>query len=111
MRKLRKAVTDAGTTGEIGPGAKNLITILDVINPDLAAKFTEDGKSGEIRYGDLKSQLAENLADYLAPFRAKRQELASRPDDVWAILEHGTEEARKIASATLREAKDRMGFV
>ncbi len=110
-RKLRKAVTDAGTTGEIGPGAKNLITILDVINPDLAAKFNEDGKSGEIRYGDLKSQLAENLADYLAPFREKRQELASRPDDVWAILDHGTEEARKIASATLREAKDRMGFV
>ncbi len=110
-QKLRKAVTDAGTTGEIGPGARNLITILEVIAPDLAAKFSADAEKGEIRYGDLKSQLAESLAEYLAPFRERRAELASKPDEVWEILEAGTVEARKIASATLREVKDHMGFV
>jgi tryptophanyl-tRNA synthetase len=110
-KKLRKAVTDAGTTGDIGPGARNLITILDVIDPELAAEFEADAEKGQIRYGDLKSQLAEKLADYLGPFREKRAELASRPDNVWEILEAGAVEARKIASATLREVKDRMGFV
>jgi tryptophanyl-tRNA synthetase len=109
--KLKKAVTDVGTSGEIGPGGRNLLTILDVIDPQSAAQFAEDAKEGRIRYADLKSQLAEKLADYLAPFRNTRGDLASRPDDVWQILREGTRAAREIASATLDDAKRKMGFI
>jgi len=109
--KLKKAVTDVGTTGELGPGGRNLITILGAIDPATAAKFESDAKAGNIRYGDLKSALAEKLVEYLAPFREKKSALASRPDEVWDILRQGSASARAIASATLREAKERMGFI
>jgi len=109
--KLKKAVTDVGTSGEVGPGARNLITILAVIDPGTAAKFENDAKEGKIRYADLKSCLAEKLVDYLAPFRDKRRDLAATPDVVWDILRQGSAAARAIASATLRDAKERMGFV
>ncbi|MBP2680478.1 MAG: tryptophanyl-tRNA synthetase, tryptophanyl-tRNA synthetase, partial [Candidatus Krumholzibacteriota bacterium] len=90
---------------------RNLITILGAIDPAAAAKFESDAKAGNIRYGDLKTVLAEKLVEYLAPFREKKRDLASRPDEVWDILRHGSDAARKIASATLLDAKKRMGFV
>jgi len=108
--KLKKAVTDTGTSGELGPGAQNLITILSIIAPDTAKEFEASGKAGTIRYGDLKTTLGEKLADYLGPFRERRADLASRPGDVWEILAAGREKAHKLAAATLAQAKDKMGF-
>jgi tryptophanyl-tRNA synthetase len=109
--KLKKAVTDVGTTGEVGPGGRNLLTILEVIDPEGTAKFERDAKEGRIRYADLKAYLAEKLAEYLAPFRDERRRLAANPKAVWDLLDDGTRAARKIASATLEEVKRRMGFV
>lgn len=109
--KFKKAVTDAGTSGETGPGARNLITILGVVDPPSAAEFEKQAKAGTIRYADLKSQLAEKLAEYFRPFRDRRAELAARPQEVWDILAAGEEQARTIAQATLAEAKEKMGFV
>ena len=108
--KIKKAVTDAGAGGEVGPGPLNLITILNVIDPDTAEEFKKQAKEGSIRYADLKGTLAEKLADYLGPFREKRNELASKPDEVWDILRAGSEAARKVAAPTLAEAHERMGF-
>ncbi|MEJ2719541.1 MAG: tryptophan--tRNA ligase, partial [bacterium] len=109
--KLKKAVTDAGTSGELGPGAKNLLTIMEVVDPVAAEQFTIDAEAGEIRYSDLKMHLADKLGEYLAPFRERRRELAAKPDNVWELLLDGTQQARRIASATFREAKDKMGFI
>jgi tryptophanyl-tRNA synthetase len=109
--KLKKAVTDTGTSGETGPGATNLLTILGVIDPASLPEFEAKAKAGTIRYSDLKTHLADKLADYLAPFRAKRAELASKPQGVWDILAAGREKAHKITAVTLKEAKDKMGFV
>jgi tryptophanyl-tRNA synthetase len=111
MSKVKKAVTDVGTTGEVGPGARNLLTILEVIDPESASRFERDAKEGRIRYADLKSCLAEKLAEYLAPFREKRRDLAAHPDKVWDILRHGSKAARRVASSTLKETKEKMGFV
>jgi tryptophanyl-tRNA synthetase len=110
VSKVKKAVTDVGTTGDIGPGGRNLITILEVIDPQSASKFQSDAEEGRIRYADLKSHLAEKLAEYFAPFREKRKELAADPKRVWGILQRGSEAARVTASATLKEVKEKMGF-
>ncbi|UCH84639.1 MAG: tryptophan--tRNA ligase [Candidatus Latescibacterota bacterium] len=109
--KLKKAVTDAGTSGELGPGAKNLLTIMEVVDPDAADRFAKDATEGQIRYSDLKMHLADKLGEYFAPFRERRRELAARPDTVWELLLDGTQQARRIASATFKEAKEKMGFI
>ncbi|MDH3216365.1 MAG: tryptophan--tRNA ligase [Candidatus Krumholzibacteria bacterium] len=109
--KLKKAVTDTGAAGETGPGARNLLTILGVIHPASVPDFEKQAKQGTIRYSDLKTHLAEKLAEYLGPFRARRAELASKPKEVWDLLDTGKEKAAKIAQATLVEVKEKMGFV
>lgn len=109
--KLKKAVTDVGTSGETGPGAKNLLTILETVDPGSLPDFEAQAKAGTIRYSDLKMHLAEKLAEYLAPFRAQRADLASRPEEIWDILAAGREKATAITNATLEEVKKKMGFI
>jgi tryptophanyl-tRNA synthetase len=109
--KVKKAVTDTGTSGETGPGVKNLLTILGVIAPDSVSDFEAQAKAGTIRYSHLKLHLAEKLSEYLAPFRARRAELASKPEGVWELLAAGHEKAQRMTAATLQEVKDKMGFI
>jgi tryptophanyl-tRNA synthetase len=55
---------------------------------------------------DCKKRLAANLNTHLAPFRARRAELAARPDDVQDILNDGGKRARLIAQQTMQEVRE-----
>jgi tryptophanyl-tRNA synthetase len=54
---------------------------------------------------DCKKRFAENLNKALEPFRAKRAELAAKPDLVPSILEDGANRARTIAEKTMQEVR------
>ena len=54
---------------------------------------------------DCKKLFAENLNKALGPLRAKRLELASKPDQVQAILADGARRARVIAEKTMEEVR------
>jgi tryptophanyl-tRNA synthetase len=55
---------------------------------------------------DCKKRFAENLNKGLEPFRAKRAELAAKPELVPSILEDGARRARIIAEQTMREVRE-----
>ena len=55
---------------------------------------------------DCKKRLATNLNAHLEPFRAKRAELAARPDDVQDVLIDGGKRARSIARKTIEEVRE-----
>jgi tryptophanyl-tRNA synthetase len=59
---------------------------------------------------DCKKRLAANLNNHLAPFRARRAELVSRPDDVQDILIDGGKRARVIAQQTMAEVREAMAL-
>jgi tryptophanyl-tRNA synthetase len=68
-----KAVTD---TGPQKPGeepsepVRNLFTIMKVVSdPSTVKYFTEKHASCEIRYGELKKQLAEDIIKVTDPIR------------------------------------------
>jgi len=52
---------------------------------------------------DCKKLYAKNLNAHLEPFRAKRAELASKPDFVTDVLNDGAKRARAIAQKTMEE--------
>ena len=64
-KKVMSAVTDAGPTepGQtMSEPVRNLFTIMNVVSdPTVVKYFTEKHASCEIRYGDLKKQLAEDI--------------------------------------------------
>lgn len=59
---------------------------------------------------DCKEWLSGNLDAALAPFRARRQELAADEGRVEQILGDGAARARSVAMETLREVRERIGL-
>ncbi len=54
---------------------------------------------------DCKKLYARNLNNALEPLRARRLELASRPEQVQAVLDEGARRARAIAERTMEEVR------
>jgi len=59
----------------------------------------------------LKKDLGEIVQNFVTPFRARTMELLDDQAELDAILHNGAERARTVASATLKTAYDRIGFV
>jgi tryptophanyl-tRNA synthetase len=109
-RKFKRAVTDSGTDvrrGDGKPGISNLIEILAVAR-DVGPEEVERSFEG-LRYGDFKTAVGDEVAEWLAPVRERYAEL--RPDGaaLEAALAAGAEKARAIASRTLADVQDAMG--
>jgi tryptophanyl-tRNA synthetase len=60
---------------------------------------------------DCKKVLAEHLNTMLAPIRERAAELNASPGRVREVLADGADRARGIARETMREVRDRMGFL
>lgn len=109
-KKIKKAVTDSGTEikyADDKPALKNLINIyslLDNKKPQEIEKMYA-GKG----YADLKKDLAEVIIDFLVPFQERMRSLTD--EKILAILKHGAERVRPIASAKLAEVKKKIGLV
>jgi len=59
---------------------------------------------------DCKKMLAKNMNEYFTPFRVRRAEFESKPDQVWEILDDGAKRAGFIAKATMEEVRAAVGI-
>jgi tryptophanyl-tRNA synthetase len=113
-KKVMRAVTDSGPTEKnqkMPESIQNLFTILDVVStPDTVTFFKEKYNNCEIRYGDLKKQLAQDINKSIDPIRQRIQEFSSNEPLLKKIVKMGQEKARESASKTVREVRDIMGI-
>jgi tryptophanyl-tRNA synthetase len=113
-KKVMKAVTDSGPTEPNQTPTEpiqNLFSLLEVVGEkETLDFFKEKYASCEIRYGDLKKQLAEDIIKFTTPIREKI--LAIHDDDAYLrkVTRQGAEKARESASKTLREVREIIGF-
>ena len=114
-RKVMNMYTDPTRVHADDPGhveGNPVFTYLDVFHPD--ARLVDDLKrsytAGKIGDVQVKRTAARALNEYLAPYRARRADLARHPDDMVDILKAGTARARVIAQETLRKVHTRMGL-
>jgi tryptophanyl-tRNA synthetase len=109
-RKFKRAVTDSGTDvrrGDGKPGISNLIEILAVAR-DVGPEEVERSFEG-LRYGDFKTAIGDEVAEWLAPVRERYAELRGDDAALEGILEAGADKARAIAATTLADVRDAMG--
>lgn len=113
-KKVMKAKTDAGPTipnSEMTEEIKNIFTILDVVSSkDTVDYYKEKYASCEIRYGDLKKQLAEDIIQSISPIRERILEIRKDNDSLNKVARLGAEKARESAQKTLKEVREVMGF-
>ena len=113
-KRLASAPTDSGK-GEKVPeegGVANLLTLVGLFEGEEKRKKYEKDYTGEgIRYGELKSELAEAIYKELKPIQEKRKIYENDPSLVDRIISEGAKKARKIAKETTKEVKEKMGLI
>ncbi len=113
-KKVMSAVTDTGPTEkgqEMSEPVKNLFTIMNVVSGSQVVEyFAEKHASCEIRYGDLKKQLAEDIIKATDPIREKITEILADNSYLAKVVREGGEKARESASRTVREVREIIGY-
>jgi tryptophanyl-tRNA synthetase len=114
-QKVRKAKTDAGAlpSEEEGlkgrPEADNLVGIYaglaDISKQEVLTQF------GDAQFSSFKSALVDLAVAKLAPINGEMTRLLADPAEIDRILADGADRARAIATVTMVQVRDIMGFV
>jgi len=109
--KIRTAYTDPKKIRATDPGNPDGCVVFAyhrAFNADQAPRIDQLCRAGSLGCVADKKDLAQVLADQLAPFRERRKELESHPKRVADALKHGEEKARAIAQRTMAEVREAM---
>lgn len=114
-KKVMRAVTDAGPQEPNSPISEpiaNIFTIMNAVSEQSTIDyFKEKYATCEIRYGDLKKQLAEDLIKTITPIRERIEAIAADDAYLHKVTREGAERARESADKTLREVREIMGIL
>ncbi|AXB46954.1 tryptophan--tRNA ligase [Amycolatopsis albispora] len=112
-KKIRSAVTDTGREVVYDPenkaGVANLLSIYSALTGRAISELETayEGKG----YGDLKKDLAEVLVEFVTPVQARVQSYLDDQAELDKVLAKGAERAREVASVTLANVYERIGFL
>ncbi|MVP01764.1 tryptophan--tRNA ligase [Paenibacillus lutrae] len=112
-KKFSRAVTDSGREVKYDPQNKpeisNLISIYTQCS-ELTVAQVEAKYEGGQGYGTFKKDLAEVVVAQLEPIQTRYREIRES-GELYEVLRKGAQEATELASATVREVKEKMGIV
>ena len=109
-KKIKKAVTDSGSEivyRDDKPALKNLINIYSLLSMKTPESIEELYRGRG--YGDFKTDLAEVVIGFLAPFQERFAAISD--EEALAVLEAGAAEARILATGKMRLVRERIGLI
>lgn len=112
-KKIKSAVTDSDSVVAFDPvnkaGVSNLLTIMSAYTgtaiPELVKSF--EGRM----YGDLKKETAAAVLNFVEPLQTKVDSYMTDPGELENLMRKSSTRAREIASKTLADVHDKLGFV
>ena len=113
-KKIMKAKTDSGPVTENSEKPayiENLFTLMKLVSSqDIYDTFENNFQHCQIRYGDMKKQLAEDMIAFIAPIRKKANDIREDDNYLSKILREGAEKARASAAYTIHEVRSKIGL-
>lgn len=113
-QKVMRAVTDSGPTRnnqEMSEPVKNLFTLMNVVSESGTVEFFRNKYNNcEIRYGEMKQQLADDIILFTKPFRERILDISSNENYLRKVVREGAEKARESAAKTIRDVRKIIGF-
>ena len=113
IRKLvMSIVTDSKGLEDVkDPDTCNLVKLYKLLaSPEQLDEMCRNYRAGNYGYGHAKQALFEAIEAYFGPMRAKREEFAKDPGEVWNILNKGAERARATAAETMEKVRKAVGL-
>lgn len=113
-KKVMKAVTDTGPTQENQKKPveiQNLFDLMRIVSTaDTVSHFELLYNQCQIRYGDFKKQLAEDVIIATTPIRDKIRKIAEDESYLREVAHYGAAKARESAAQTIKEVREIIGF-
>ncbi len=113
-KKVMKAKTDSGPTepnSEMPDYIQNIFTLMRLVSAESTVqKFQDDFNKANIRYGDMKKQLAEDMVKFIAPIRERAEAIRKDEPYLNKVLKEGAEKARINTNKTIEEARKLTGL-
>lgn len=113
-KKVMKALTDSGPTTENQAKPdyiQNLFDLMKIVSADdTLAHFDQLYNSCQIRYGDFKKQLAEDMIIATSPIRSRILEIEGDSEYLKKVVQLGAEKARTSARQTLKDVRELIGL-
>lgn len=113
-KKVMRAKTDSGPTEknqEKPEAINNLFQLMSIVSEqDTLQHFDDLYNNCQIRYGDFKKQLAEDIIKFTNPIRERIEEINANDDYLRKVVKMGSEKARESAIQTIKEAREIIGF-
>jgi tryptophanyl-tRNA synthetase len=114
-KKVMKAKTDSGPTepNSVKPDyIENLFLLMKLVSADAVIQQYETAFNNcQIRYGDLKKQLAEDMIAFIRPIREKASAILEDENYLTAVMKTGADKARASADATMQQVRKAMGLI
>lgn len=108
-----KAKTDEGPKTPNAPMPDYIENIFQLMKlsgtEEVYEKYREDYNRCNIRYGDMKKQLANDMIAFIKPIREKAIAIRNNETYLKEVLEGGAEKARKSADATMKLVREAVG--
>lgn len=113
-KKILKAKTDQGPTepNTAKPDyIENLFQLMRLVSDAATVdKFETDYNNCVIRYGDMKKQLGEDMARFVAPIREKAAAIQNDEAYLQKLMKQGADKANESASKTMKLVREAIGL-
>jgi len=112
-KKVMSIVTDSTPLDEPkDPEACNVFALIKLFaDAETQAEIAENYRAGGYGYGHAKKDLLQLITENFADARARRKELAARPDYVQDVLKAGAERAQATVEPVMAKARELTGLV
>ncbi|MBI2621449.1 MAG: tryptophan--tRNA ligase [Candidatus Levybacteria bacterium] len=112
--RLAAVPTDSGKLGGEVPKTGGIATLFSLLRlferDDLYKKYEQDYKEGNIKYSEMKKEIADVIFNTLKPIQQKRAKLEDS-FDLNEMIEKHTQICREVANQTLTQVKQEMGLI
>ncbi|HEV2491431.1 MAG TPA: tryptophan--tRNA ligase [Candidatus Acidoferrales bacterium] len=107
--KVRNIMTDPQRVRRTDPGRPEVCPVFAYhklfSDAGTIAMVDRDCRTAAIGCVDCKKLMADALVKWIEPVQARRRKFEAHPEEVWATLDAGSKQARKVATKTMKRVR------